>query len=400
MSPVSASQVLPKTPPAIRAAVAAAGAADRFIWSQEVPGFGLRARGGKATWIHQYRDSAGETRRLRLGAWPALSYAGALEAVQRNVARITLGEDPAAARDTAREIAKGADRIGTLIERFLAAPPRPWKPRTAENMRHYLGRLCAPLHGRTTLTLAAADVRDLLAQLAVESGPVSRNRVRSALVTWARWAAGYGYIQPEVAGGIVMLPKLAETARDRVPGKREIRALWRAAGDDDYGRIVKLLILTACRRNEIAGLKAGEIDRAGKRITVPPDRTKTGEAHDVPLTAAVLELLPEARKGRQHLFGEGEGDTAFSGWSRCWERTWRRIIEADADMPPFTLHDLRRGFSTWANDQKDSDHIAIEAVLGHSIGSGSSGVYNRSTMLAKKRTALTAWQRQVAAWVR
>ena len=177
-----------------------------------------------------------------------------------------------------------------------------------------------------------------------------------------------------------MLPKLAETARDRVPAKREIRALWRAAGDDNYGRIVKLLIMTACRRNEIAGLKVGEIDRAGARITVSADRTKTGQVHDVPLTAAVLELLPVAREGRQHLFGDCVDDTAFSGWSRCWSRTWRRIVHADADMPPFTLHDLRRGFSTWAHDQKDADHVAIEAALGHSIGTGSSGVYNRSTM--------------------
>ena len=86
-----------------------------------------------------------------------------------------------------------------------------------------------PHGGRRSATCCTARCR-------ASGNSIRAPTVRSA-TTGARWAAGYGYIQPEVAGGIVMLPKLAETARDRVPGKREIRALWRAAGDDADGLI-------------------------------------------------------------------------------------------------------------------------------------------------------------------
>ena len=54
--------------------------------------------------------------------------------------------------------------------------------------------------------------------------------------------------------------KREEKARDRVLSNDELKRIWNAAGDDVYGTIVKLLILTGQRRGEIAGLRWSEVD--------------------------------------------------------------------------------------------------------------------------------------------
>ena len=131
MSASPASQALPRfptAPTAIRSVLIATGDGDRILWSPTVPGFGLRARGGKATWVHQYRDGAGETCRLRSCAWPALSYAGALEAVQRNAARITLGNQPRRRpryrSDIAEVVISSSIRSAGWLQRRKRAPAR------------------------------------------------------------------------------------------------------------------------------------------------------------------------------------------------------------------------------------------------------------------------------------
>ena len=44
-------------------------------------------------------------------------------------------------------------------------------------------------------------------------------------------------------------------ARDRVLTDAELAAVWNAAPDNEYGRIVKLLMLTGQRRDEIGSLR-------------------------------------------------------------------------------------------------------------------------------------------------
>jgi integrase len=59
------------------------------------------------------------------------------------------------------------------------------------------------------------------------------------------------------------------TSRDRVLNDAELAAVWRACTDDDFGRIVKLLILTGCRRDEIGGLGWSELDLDTDTMTLP-----------------------------------------------------------------------------------------------------------------------------------
>ena len=111
-----------------------------------------------------------------------------------------------------------------------------------------------------------------------------------------------------------------------------------ACRDDDYGRVVHLLMLTAQRREEVAALAWNELDLAGALWTIPKKRTKNGLPHDVPLSSPALSILEGApkRDGRALVFGDGEG--GFQGWSKAKAALDRRIAAAGAKVRPWRLH--------------------------------------------------------------
>src|SRR5262249_44151720 len=157
---------------------------------------------------------------------------------------------------------------------------------------------------------------------------------------------------------------------------------WRATPDNDYGRIVRLLILTAQRREEIGGLLRTEVNRDAKQIELPGARIKNGRPHDVPLSdeaLAELDAAPE-RDGRLPVFGTGQG--GYSGWSKSKQA----LDEAAKLSQPWTLHDLRRTVATRMADSPEDGGLGvlphvIEAILNHVSGhkAGVAGIYNRST---------------------
>jgi integrase len=188
--------------------------------------------------------------------------------------------------------------------------------------------------------------------------------------------------------------RTAARSRDRVLTDLEIAAIWRACGDDDYGRIVRLLILTGQRRDEVGGMARSEIDLLARKWTIPGERTKNGRTHEVPLSneaIAILEAGIAAAGERELLFGE-RPTTPFSGWSKAKARLDRRVEAA-----PWTLHDLRRTTATRMAELGVLPHI-IEAALNHVSGhrAGVAGIYNRASYTAEIARALDAWAGLVA----
>jgi integrase len=184
--------------------------------------------------------------------------------------------------------------------------------------------------------------------------------------------------------------------RERQLSDAELSAIWNAAPASDYGRIVRLLMLTAQRRDEIGSLSWSEIeppdDPAKALIALPAARTKNGRPHDVPLSRPALAILEDCtqRGTRDLVFGEGLG--GYSGWSRSKDA----IDKAAKLKTPWTLHDLRRTAATRMADLGVQPHV-IEAILNHVSGhkSGVAGIYNRSTYATEKRAALDLWANHV-----
>ena len=185
-------------------------------------------------------------------------------------------------------------------------------------------------------------------------------------------------------------------SRDRTLSDAELAAVWKSLPTDQYGAIVKLLLLTGQRREEIGGLRWSEIDHHKALIAFPGERTKNGRPHDVPLAdtaLAVLEAQPR-REGRDRIFGEREG--AFQGWSKA-KAALDKVIAKNGAVLPWRLHDLRCTVATRMSDLGVQPHV-VEAVLNHVSGhkSGVAGIYNRSVYTAEKRAALILWADYVA----
>ena len=167
----------------------------------------------------------------------------------------------------------------------------------------------------------------------------------------------------------------------------ETAAIWLGAPDNDYGRIIRLLMLTACRRDEIGGLRWSEIDLEARTITLPGTRTKNRQDHVIPLSDLLSRCFEGKlrRADRDHVFGLREG--GFSGWSKS-KGTLDRTLKVKA----WRLHDLRRTAATRMADLGAQPHV-IEAVLNHISGhkAGVAGTYNRATYEKEKRDALNLW---------
>jgi integrase len=121
----------------------------------------------------------------------------------------------------------------------------------------------------------AANAPPGLGKIADEHGRVSADRARPALSSFFAWGIGEGLCDINPVIGTNKHFDGAKS-RDRVLADRELAIIWHALPDSDYGKIVKLLILTGQRREEIGALRRTEVDLEELVITLPPERTKNG----------------------------------------------------------------------------------------------------------------------------
>jgi integrase len=181
----------------------------------------------------------------------------------------------------------------------------------------------------------------------------------------------------------------ARAVRERILSDDELRALWKAAVDYPFGSIVRMLMLTGARLNEVAGARWPEFN--GAVWTVPKERFKAGSEHRVPITRdmrALLDGLPRWANS-DFLFSTGRGQ--FSN-----------IAKSKAILPlrDWTLHDIRRTVVTGLQKLKVPLEVT-EAILNHRSGSitGVAATYHRHDFLTEGRNALYTWADHVASLV-
>jgi integrase len=253
------------------------------------------------------------------------------------------------------------------------------------------------LHGLALESITRRTIAARLAELAERSGPAAANRVRASLSAYFTWAAREGVID---ANPVAFTNKQIENgARERVLTDDELWTVWGALGDDQHGTIVRLLMLTGARRDEIGGLTWSEIDLNGATITLPPPRTKNRREHLIPLSTPALEILralPRRKtpdgSPRDHVFGTG--GRGFQDWSGSKADLDDRIVaHHGAALEHWTLHDFRRSLSTALHERFGVAPHVVEVLLGHVGGhkGGVAGTYNRALYLDERRRALERW---------
>ncbi|HYG25952.1 MAG TPA: integrase family protein [Caulobacteraceae bacterium] len=383
-------------------------------WDADLPGFGIRAYPqGRRVWIVQYRNTAGATRRVTLGDLRTVKLDAARRKAEELLSRARLGEDPQAERQAARR----AVRVRPLVDDYLSYARKRLTQRSYGEVERHLMKACVSLHHIPASSIDRAEVVRLLDKIASTSGPIAANRVRASLSAFWTWALKAGRLEGE--NPVAHTPRpTPERSRDRVLSDDELALIWRCTeGGGEYDRIVRLLMLSAARREEVGAMPWGEVELAegGASLvwTLAADRSKNGLPHELRLGALASKQLPPARANKALVFGASP--RGFQGWSKCKERLDGRMLrtlradftktrgreptDGEVTLRPWRLHDLRRTFATWANEHGHEPHI-VEAVLNHVSGQarrGVAGVYNRATYRTQKEALLSAWEAHLLA---
>ncbi|WP_080664157.1 tyrosine-type recombinase/integrase [Bradyrhizobium elkanii] len=360
-----------------------AGQAERFFWDADCRGLGIRAlSSGRRSWIFQYRDQHGRTRRIVLGDLSVVSLDDAREEARRKAASITHGANPSVERKAKRN----AGTVLELIETYLSQAKARLRPRSYRETERNLRKHAASLHHERVEAVRRRDISEVLERISEKSGPIAANRVRAALSALWSWGLRTGRVDGD-ANPVTFTLQHPERTRERTLNDVEIRAIWNATEtSEDYARIVRLCLLTGCRREEIAGLRWREI--LADKIAIGADRMKGRLPHEVPLVPMIEVALPP-RPENADGFVFGRRGTGFSGFSDSKEKLDAKLKKSGLNIQPWGLHDLRRTFSTRLHDA-GADPIVIEALLAHKQ-QGVAAVYNRASFREAKRSALLRW---------
>ena len=192
------------------------------------------------------------------------------------------------------------------------------------------------------------------------------------------------------------LPVARVDKRERVLADAELAAVWKATdGPGPFNAIVRTLILTGQRREEVAGMTWAELDDDLSTWTIPASRAKNGVSHVVPLSVPVQALLRGVarQEGSDLVFPGLRGP--FNGFGKA-----KAQLDEASGVTDWRLHDLRRTAATGL--QRLGVRLEVtEAVLNHVSGSraGIVGIYQRHDYASEKRAALMAWGEHVAAIV-
>jgi integrase len=369
---------------------------ERIWFDERLPGYGIRMRkSAAATWVYQY-ELPDRSRRITIGKVAAIPPAKAFEIAGELHSRVRLGGDPAA--DAAISKAAAAKSLKSVIDQYLARQKTELRPRSYIQIVRYLLVYAKSLHDRPLTTIDRSSIATLLNNIANTSGTVTANRTRSSLSAMFNWAMKEGIAE---SNPVANTNKRAETTRDTVLSDDQLAVVWKCLPDNRFGAIVKLLVLTAQRRDEIGGLRWSEIDFERGMICLPAGRNKSGRAHSVPMTPAVLEIVQAQPRidGRDPIFS-ARSSNGFSGWSKGKRDLDEAVTKANGSPIRFTLHDLRRSAATHMAEDLAVRPDTIEAVLNHAgHRSGVGGIYNRSLQTAAKAEALQLWATHVLALV-
>jgi len=343
-----------------------------WLWDVGVMGFGARRQTNLVHYYIRYRHNGTQVVRS-IGRHGALTPDTARTKAKQLLGVVAGGIDPFAQT-------LSGEGFPVAIDRYLE---RKRSLKSFTQTERYLRNHSVPLHSLKLVQIDRRKIAALLGDVETTRGPVARNRLRSTLSAFFAWCITEGLLESNPVTGTAKAD--VGGSRERVLTPQELRKLWRALGDDDFSNVVRLLLLTGQRRNEIGALQWSEIDLVAKMITLGAERTKNSRSHEVPLSAqalAIIKGLPR-RNTTDFLFGK----RGFTNWNDA-----KQQLDQRAGIAPWRLHDLRRTAATQMSELGVLPHV-VEQTLNHVSGhrAGVAGVYNRSKMFHAVREGLQRW---------
>jgi len=355
---------------------------DYFIWDSYLKGFGIKiAKGGRKSYVCKYRIGSGRsapTRRMTIGAHGSPWIVDQARSEARKIlGQVANGEDPAKEKQDAKKQITVTELCDLYLEQGVATK----KPSTISTDKGRIERHIKPLLGKMKVpSVTRADVKRFLQDVAsgktakdVKTGLRGRAIVRGGKGTATRtvgllggifaYAFDCGFVEINPVHGVKRFP---DKKGHRYLSQKELVSLGSALADGKINgvnpyaiAVLKLLIFTGARKNEIQGLRWKEIDFQSGYLMLAD--SKTGQK-SIPLNAGALEILSDLDRieGSEYVFPSLSNDRHYVGTPKVWLK-----IRAAAGLDDVRLHDLRHSFACIAVSGGASLPI-IGALLGHS----------------------------------
>jgi integrase len=345
----------------------------------ELPKHGIRVRpNGPGAYTVIVRDPYGKQRWVKIGSTAESSIDEARDKARDVIKRVEAGHEPFERPKPKPE------SVATVAANWLARYVDKNKLRTAPEQRRVVQKYILPLwRDRIFVDIKRRDIAELLDHIEDVNGPVMADRVLATLRAMASWVQSRNDdYTPPFTRNMRRVP-VQDRKRSRVLTDDELCRVWHAAGDDGaYGVLIKLLLLTAQRRQTILNMRWSDISPTGVWTipNAPREKGHGGRLQLPPLARAVLKDVPRIVGNDYVLAGNGRRRRMFSLSQR------KRALDKASGTAGWRLHDLRRTARSLMPRAGISTEIA-ERVLGHARPA-MEGTYNLHPFDQEKADAL------------
>jgi integrase len=260
---------------------------------------------------------------------------------------VRLGEDSAAVKAVSKS--RASETFKPIADRFLAHKKKSLSPKYYDDMERHLLVDAKPLHGLAVAGIKRRDIAELLSSIRDGHSDSTANHVRASLSGFFTWTMKEGLLGDEAANPVTYTNKTADVKRDRVLLWSELREIWAALleDEDDYSDIVRLLMLSAQRREEIGSLASITF------LAVPRHSCRPFTAYRGLRAVTAHKLAPSGRyiaarihQRPRYALGEGAVSLAAIGRGIASPRAWPALASGAgrtaARAKPCRLLRLRR----------------------------------------------------------
>jgi integrase len=374
---------------------------------------------GVKSWAVRYRFDR-KPYKLTLGRFPAIELGAARDLAKAVLEAVDKGINPAVQKKAKRQTrapaepgAADAEAIDIKAEDLTRESPvrDVWKgylkvhlipEATASSVARFKGifekHVLPKWRDRPIAGMVKADALVVI-DAALLRGQSAKNSTITVLSSFFNWCMDRNLIEHSP---VERVKKIKTKSRKRKLSDNEIRIFWHGCDAlgaaievrkknkkkpaAQFGPMFQLLLLTGARRTEVAEMTRDEVNFKNRIWTIPGERTKTKEEHQVYLCDGAIAILKELPRvlGSRYFFST-TSKSPSSGFSKAKKR-----LDKLALLPHYTLHDLRRSFDTGCARIGIRNEV-IERCLNHSLG-----VYNRHDYEKEMADSWTKWGAHVA----
>ncbi|KZK94452.1 MULTISPECIES: site-specific integrase [unclassified Pseudovibrio] len=339
---------------------------DIYIWEEALPGFGVRVKpSGRKSYILQYRNEFGRSRRMTLGRTDVITLDQARKIARDNLAKAANGIDPV---EDAKSKKSSPTFKGTCQRFMTEHSKKRCKNSTIASYEWLLNKFIMPRLGqKKTIEITRSDIQAFHSSLSETK--YNANRSLGLLRTIFNKAEDWEIIS-QGSNPTVRVRPFPEKQKERFLSPAEISQLLNAIDECQEDQtitwqaasVLRLLLFTGCRLGEICSLSWDQVEFQEKRLRLDDHKTDQDGAKYIPLnTPAATELLKIhalEEKGKFMFPGAGEHGHIIN-----LRKPWLRIL-IRAELTDVRIHDLRHTFASAAANQGISLQ-AIGKLLGH-----------------------------------